>query len=62
MVRALKDFHASSVLLVRRDLWRVVWRLETWEGERQVGGFGDFSQMGWGLFLVKAKTEGWRKE
>jgi len=58
VVRALKDFHASSVLLLMRDLWRVVWRVESWEVERQVGAFGEASEMGCCLFLVRAKIEG----
>jgi len=49
-------------LLLRRDLWRVVSRVESWDGERQVGAFGEGSEMGCCLFLVRAKTEGWRKE
>jgi len=62
VVRALKDFHASSVLLLRRDLWRVLSRVESWEAERQVGTFGEDSEMGCCLFLLRPNTEGWRKE
>lgn len=29
-VRVLKDFHASSVSLVRREWWRVVSRVVMW--------------------------------
>lgn len=53
VVRDLKDFHASSVSLVMRDLWRVVWSAETWSGVRerdcggQVGSFwGSSSKLG----------------
>lgn len=37
-VRVLKDFHASSVLWVIRDLWRVVSRVVMWSGARVLGG------------------------
>ena len=58
MVRVLKDFHASSVLQLVREFWRVVWRVESWEEESKVGDFGEGSELGWCCFLVRAKTEG----
>lgn len=64
LVRVLKDFHASSVLLCWRDVWRVDSR-EDWCSWVRVSGDWDWglglgSDWGWGLFRVK--IEGWRKE
>lgn len=60
-MRDLKDFHASSVLWVNRDLWRVVSRVVTWSGDRVLGGGVGRSECLDGGVL-RAKIEGWRKE
>lgn len=61
VVRALKDFQASSVLLVERDVWSADSRSSgagLWRGLGDVGcgGRGD---EGVGL---REKSDGWRKE
>jgi hypothetical protein len=61
-VRVLKDFHASSVLVVRIDWWRVVSRVAMWSGVKACGdGFWGAGDGGGGV-LFRAKMEGWRKE
>ena len=61
-VRVLKDFHASSVLAVMIDWWRVVSRVAIWSAVKAcVGGFWEGGEGGGGV-LLRAKTEGWRKE
>lgn len=61
VVRALKDFQASSVLLVERDAWSAASRTSGagfWRGlgDRGCGGCG-----GEGIG-VREKSDGWRKE
>lgn len=61
-VRALKDFHASSVLLALREAWRVVSRVDLCSRVRVCGVWSlwDFGESGGSLF--KAKIDGCRKE
>lgn len=66
LVSVLNDFHASSVLLLKRDCWRVASRLDLWscETEFEVRCSWEFrliascSRAG----LLSAKIEGWRNE
>lgn len=61
VVRALKDFQASSVLLVERDVWSADSRSSgagLWRGLGDVG-CGDRGAEGIGL---REKSDGWRKE
>ncbi|CAN6675820.1 unnamed protein product [Malus baccata var. baccata] len=61
-VKVLKDFQASSVLWVMRDLWRAVSRAAMWSGERVLGGGVGRSPWDWreeegGGSLLRAKIE-----
>lgn len=60
-VRVLKDFHASSVLVVRSDWWRVVSMAAMWSAVKACGG-GLWEAGDGGGVLLRAKMEGWRKE
>lgn len=73
VVRVLKDFHASSVLLLDKDVWRVVSREDFCSWDRDFGVvIGSLLWGGcccccccscdWDGVLCKAKIEGWRKE
>lgn len=62
LVRALKDFHASSVLFLLREVWRVVSKVDWCSRVRVLGCFGGFVEGCGGGSFFKAKIEGWRKE
>lgn len=65
LVRALKDFQASSVSWVRRDLWRLVSSEVMASGFRVLGGWAGSLVAGCedrGGSLLREKMEGWRKE
>lgn len=62
-VKVLKDFQASSVSWVMRDLWRAVSRAAMWSGERVLGGGVGRSPWDWreeegGGSLLREKIEG----
>ena len=61
LVRALNDFHASSVLVLLRDVWREVSRVVWCSRVTVCGvcGLGGGVEIGGSLF--KAKIDGWRK-
>lgn len=65
LVRILKDFHASSVLLERRDVWSVDSSVAWWSGVMVLGvwswGFGGCRDDGCST-LFRAKIDGCRKE
>lgn len=62
-VRVLKDFQASSVLLVIRAWWRLVSKVAMWFWVKGCGLVSCEGVLGAGVVvLLREKMEGWRKE